>query len=78
MKKSELKAFGIIGGDKRQLFLAKSISDSCYDVTLGGFDRLTSTGAIEITNIKTAISKRNNFPFAVSMCRPNPEHTVFR
>ena len=34
MKKSELKAFGIIGGDKRQLFLAKSISDSCYDVLL--------------------------------------------
>ena len=56
MKKSELKAFGIIGGDKRQLFLAKSISDCCYDVILGGFDKLKSLGAIEISDIKTAIS----------------------
>ena len=46
MKKSDINAFGIVGGDKRQLFLAKSISDSCCDVILGGFDKLSGMGAL--------------------------------
>ena len=54
MKKSDITTFGIVGGDKRQLFLAKSISDSCYDVILGGFDKLQSTGAITLADVKTA------------------------
>lgn len=57
MKMKDISSFGIIGGDKRQLFLAKAISDSCYDVLLGGFDKLKSTGALEICNIKTALAK---------------------
>lgn len=78
MKKSELKAFGIIGGDKRQLFLAKSISDCCYDVTLGGFDRLTSTSAVEITDIKTAISKSDAIIFPLpSVCADRTLNTPF-
>lgn len=52
----KIKTFAVIGGDKRQLFLAKSISDRCYDVILGGFDRLESTGALKIADIKTAIN----------------------
>lgn len=55
MKKTDISTFGIIGGDKRQLFLAKSISDNCYDVILGGFDKLQSTGALVLADIKTAI-----------------------
>ncbi len=78
MKKSELKAFGIIGGDKRQLFLAKSISDSCYDVVLGGFDKLTSTGTIEIADIKTAISKSDAVIFPLpSVCTDGTINTPF-
>ena len=52
MKKSDMRTFGIIGGDKRQLFLAKSISDSCYDVLLGGFDSLESYGSLSLCNVK--------------------------
>lgn len=55
MKTTEIKTFGIVGGDKRQLFLAKSISDNCYDVILGGFDRLESNGFYMFTDVKTAI-----------------------
>lgn len=55
MKKSDITTFGIIGGDKRQLFLAKSISDSGYDVILGGFDKLSSTGSLMLTDMKTAV-----------------------
>lgn len=57
MKMKDISSFGIIGGDKRQLFLAKSISDSCYDVYLGGFDKLESKGALVISDIKTAIAQ---------------------
>ena len=78
MKKSELKAFGIIGGDKRQLFLAKSISDCCYDVILGGFDKLKSLGAIEISDIKTAISKSDAIIFPLpSICADGTVNTPF-
>ncbi len=54
--KNNISTFGIIGGDKRQLFLAKSISDSCCDVVLGGFDKLESIGALTLTDAKTAIA----------------------
>ena len=78
MKKSELKAFGIIGGDKRQLFLAKSISDCCYDVILGGFDKLKSLGSIEISDIKTAISKSDAIIFPLpSICADGTVNTPF-
>lgn len=78
MKKSELKVFGIIGGDKRQLFLAKSISDSCYDVILGGFDKLTSACDIEIADIKTAIYKSDVLIFSLpSVCADGTLNTPF-
>lgn len=57
MKLTDIKSFGIIGGDKRQLFLAKSIYDSGYTVMLGGFDRLKSTGALVLGDIKSAAAK---------------------
>lgn len=57
MKLTDIKSFGIIGGDKRQLFLAKSIYDSGYTVMLGGFDRLKSTGALVLCDIKSAAEK---------------------
>lgn len=54
--KNNITTFGIIGGDKRQLFLGKSISDCCYDVVFGGFDKLESGGALTFTDVKTAIA----------------------
>ena len=69
MKKSDITTFGIVGGDKRQLFLAKSISDSCYDVILGGFDKLQSTGAITLADVKTAILESDAVIFPLPSVR---------
>lgn len=57
MKMIDIKSFGIIGGDKRQLFLAKAIYDSGYSVMLGGFDKLQSTGAFALGDIKSVAAK---------------------
>lgn len=57
MKMNDIKSFGIIGGDKRQLFLAKAIYDSGYAVMLGGFDRLRSTGNLVLGDIKAVAAK---------------------
>lgn len=42
-------AFAIIGGYKRQLFCARSLSDDGYAVTLGGFDSIAEMKNIELT-----------------------------
>ena len=39
-----VRSFGIIGGDRRQLFLAKSLKEDGYEVGLAGFDRLADAG----------------------------------
>ncbi len=69
MKKSDIRTFGIVGGDKRQLFLAKSISDSCYDVILGGFDKLQSMGALVLADVKTAILESDAVIFPLPSVR---------
>lgn len=69
MKKSDIGTFGIVGGDKRQLFLAKSISDSCYDVILGGFDKFQSTGALKLSDAKTAITESDAVIFPLPSVR---------
>ena len=47
--KSGYGAFAIIGGDKRQLFCARSLSDDGYAVTLGGFNSISQMKNIELT-----------------------------
>lgn len=69
MKKTDIKTFGIVGGDKRQLFLAKAVSDNCYDVILGGFDKLQSTGALSLNDIKTAILESDAVIFPLPSVR---------
>ncbi len=69
MKKSEIRTFGIVGGDKRQLFLAKSISDSCYDVILGGFDKLQSTGALILADVRTSVLESDAIIFPLPSVR---------
>lgn len=48
-------AFGVVGGDKRQLYMAKSLSDDGFEVTLGGFDNLISLGSLKIDSPLQAI-----------------------
>ncbi len=51
-----IKTIGIIGGDKRQLYLADSFIKDGLRVILGGFDTLKSVGDIAITDVTSAVS----------------------
>ena len=77
----KIRSFGILGGDKRQLFLADSLIKDGYRVMLGGFDNLRSIGDITIADVRTALGYSDavllplpsvradgslNAPFAVS------------
>lgn len=55
--KHEFKSFAILGGDKRQLYLADSLVREGYTALLGGFDRLRSLGGIELTSIPDALNR---------------------
>ncbi|MBQ3298747.1 MAG: dipicolinate synthase subunit DpsA [Ruminococcus sp.] len=78
---NKIRSFGILGGDKRQLFLADSLIKDGYRVMLGGFDNLRSIGEITIADVRTALGYSDavllplpsvradgslNAPFAVS------------
>lgn len=43
-------SFGIIGGDKRQLYCARSLSDDGFAVALGGFDSVLDMKNVEVTS----------------------------
>ncbi|MCH5303608.1 MAG: hypothetical protein J1E41_01980 [Ruminococcus sp.] len=51
----------LIGGDKRQLFCAKALSDYGYRVMLAGFDSLESYGKLELVDLDTALSAGDVF-----------------
>lgn len=53
-------SFGIIGGDKRQLYLAKSIQEDGFDVCICGFELSSDTGGLEETTISALIDKCDN------------------
>ncbi len=42
-------SFAIIGGDKRQLYCARSLCDDGYEVSLGGFSSVAEMDGIEVT-----------------------------
>lgn len=42
------KTFAIIGGDKRQLYCARSLADDGYEVILGGFDKVLSMRGVKL------------------------------
>ena len=69
MRSSDIKTFGIVGGDKRQLFLAKSISDSCYDVVLGGFDKLRNLDSLVLADVKKTIRNSDAVIFPLPSVR---------
>ena len=49
------KSFAIIGGDKRQLYCARSIADDGYEVVLGGLDKVLSMRAVGLLSCEDAI-----------------------
>ena len=53
--KQSVKTVGIIGGDKRQLYLADLFIKDGFKVILGGFDTLKSVGDIAITDVDSAL-----------------------
>lgn len=52
---SKIKTFAVIGGDKRQLYLADSLARDGFRVILGGFDKLLSVGAVALTDVSGAL-----------------------
>lgn len=53
--RGEIKTFGIIGGDKRQLFLAESLLRDGCQVILAGFNRLREQGFENLSGVEAAI-----------------------
>ncbi|MBQ5686926.1 MAG: dipicolinate synthase subunit DpsA [Ruminococcus sp.] len=50
-----IKTFGIIGGDKRQLFLAQSLLNSGCNVILAGFGKLRDRGFDNLSGVEAAV-----------------------
>lgn len=69
MSKHNIKTFGILGGDKRQLFLADSLVKDGCSVILGGFDNLRSVGSISIADIRTALNYSDAIIFPLPSVR---------
>ncbi len=65
------KTLGIIGGDKRFLFTAKSFLEEGYRVKLFGFSKLVSDGGYEICNSIKEISDADVVIFPVPPIKPD-------
>lgn len=48
------KTFAIIGGDKRQLYCARSLANDGYEVILGGFDKVLSMHGVKLMKAQEA------------------------
>ena len=55
MNQPTIKTFGIIGGDKRQLFLAESLLSDGYQVILAGFGKLREKGFDNLSGVEAAV-----------------------
>lgn len=52
---NNIKTFGIIGGDKRQLFLAQSLLCDGYNIILAGFGKLREKGFENLSSVEAAV-----------------------
>ncbi len=52
-----IKSFGIIGGDKRQLYCARSIADDGYGVFINGFDMCDNTSGLKNVSLQTVLEQ---------------------
>lgn len=55
MMNRSIQTFGIVGGDKRQLFLAQSLLSDGYNVILAGFDKLRAQGFDALSGTEAAV-----------------------
>ncbi len=78
MKAERLTTFSILGGDKRMLFLARSLCGDGKRVLLGGFDNLKSLGAPVITDVGSAVRYADAVIFPLPCVRADGSlNTVF-
>ncbi len=63
-----INSFGIIGGDKRQLFCARSMADDGYGVFLTGFDKSDNMLGLKNSDLASVINNSDAFilPLPVS------------
>ncbi len=54
---TNINSFGIIGGDKRQLYCAKSAADDGYGVYICGFEKCDTLLGMDISDFETAVRK---------------------
>lgn len=74
----DIKTFAVIGGDKRQLYLADSLTRDGYSVILGGFDKLVSVGSVTLSDIDSAVCYGDAVIFPVpSVCSDRSLNTPF-
>lgn len=52
---SKIKTFAVIGGDKRQLYLADALTRDGFRVIMGGFDKLLSVGSVTMSDVSNAL-----------------------
>ena len=71
----KIKSFGIIGGDKRQLYCARSLAADGFGVILCGFDRSEDTPELPLRDLKGAISESDALILPVPVSRDGK--TVF-
>ena len=71
----KIKSFGIIGGDKRQLYCARSLAADGFGVILCGFDRSEDTPELPLWDLKGAISESDALILPVPVSRDGK--TVF-
>ena len=57
----DINSFGIIGGDKRQLFCARSMADDGYGVFLTGFDKSGDMLGLKNSDISVVINSSDAF-----------------
>lgn len=56
-----IKSFGIIGGDKRQLYCARAIADDGYSVSVCGFDKCGELYGLDNTDLLTVLRVSDAF-----------------
>lgn len=56
-----INSFGIVGGDKRQLYCAKSIADDGFDVAVTGFDENKANIGLDVCGLEECANRCDAF-----------------
>ena len=66
---SEINSFGIIGGDKRQLYCGKALAEDGYDVSVCGFEHCNDTSGLPCVGLSDAAESCDAFILPVPVSR---------